>query len=168
LQRLTQGLTPQQLNDVSAVARDVAREQYYNTLAAAGGVPKGGAKLATEAAKSVGVPTPALLSVPLTIFNTVVKRLAGKMDKKLEMELARELSNPALTAQIIEQAMAKMQPPPGGALRAAQKAIPGFSSVAPMVQQLAPQVGATLRPSTGATVNALRGGDNKNQNAFNR
>jgi len=163
LQQLTQGLSPQQLNDVSAVARDVAREQYFNTLAAAGGAPKGGAKLATEAAKSVGVPTPSFLSVPLTIFNSVVKRLAGKLDAKLEMEIARELSNPALTAQAIEQAMAKMQPPPGGALRAAQKAIPGFGAVAPMVQQIAPQVGATLRPGMGATINALRG-DEQSQN----
>ena len=101
--------------------------------------------------------------MPLTIFNSVVKRLAGKLDAKLEMEIARELSNPALTAQAIEQAMAKMQPPPGGALRAAQKAIPGFGAVAPMVQQIAPQVGATLRPGMGATINALRG-DDKNQN----
>jgi hypothetical protein len=79
------------------------------------------------------------------------------------MEIARELSNPALTAQAIEQALAKMQPPPGGALRAAQKAIPGFGAVAPMVQQIAPQVGATLRPGMGATINALRG-DEQSQN----
>jgi len=163
LQKLTQGLTPQQLNDVSAVARDVAREQYYNTLVAAGGAAKGGAKLATETAKSVGVPTPSFLSVPLTVFNTVVKRLAGKLDAKLEMEIARELSNPALTAQAIEQALAKTQPLPGGALRAAQKAIPGFSAIAPMM----PQVGATIRPGMGATINALSK-NNENRNAFNR
>jgi len=146
VQDLTKGLSPQQLNDVSAVARDVAREQYYNTLATAGGAPKGGANLATKELKSVGIPAPSLLSVPITIFNTVVKKLAGKMDDKIAAEIGRELSNPALTAQMIEKAIGRIQPPPGGALRATSE-----------------QVIAASRPGMGAAINALRG-DNKNQN----
>ena len=145
VQELTKGLSPRQLADVSAVARDVAREQYYNTLAAAGGVPKGGAKLATKELKSIGLPAPSLLSVPLTIFNAVVKKLSGKMDEKVAAEIARELSNPALTAQMIEKAMGKIQTPPGVVLRAAQQAAPGISATARVgmgaagVNQLAPQ-----------------------------
>ena len=142
---LTQGLSPQQLNDVSAVARDVAREQYYNTLAAAGGATKGGAKLATKELKSVGLPTPSLLSVPVTIFNAVVKKLAGKMDDKVAAEIARELSSPALTAQMIEKAMGKIQTPPGRILQTAQQVAPAISAAARTgmgaagVNQLAPQ-----------------------------
>jgi hypothetical protein len=146
VQDLTKGLSPQQLNDVSAVARDVLREQYYNTLATAGGAPKGGANLATQELKSVGIPAPSLLSVPITIFNTVVKKLAGKMDDKIAAEIGRELSNPALTAQMIEKAIGRIQPSPGGALRATSE-----------------QVIAASRPGMGAAINALRGG-NENQN----
>ncbi len=149
VQDLTQGLSPQQLNDVSAVARDVVREQYYNTLATAGGVSKSGAKLATTELKAVGIPFPSLLSVPLTVFNNVAKRLSGKVDDKLAMEIARELTNPALTAQMIEKAMGKIQTPPGRVLRAAQ--------------QIAPAVGATLRSGMGAAgVNQLAPQDNQN------
>jgi hypothetical protein len=145
VQELTKGLSPRQLADVSAVARDIARENEYYILAAAGGVPKGGAKLATKELKSIGLPAPSLLSVPLTIFNAVVKKLAGKMDDKVAAEIARELSSPALTAQMIEKAMGKIQTPPGVVLRAAQQAAPGISAAARAgmgaagVNQLAPQ-----------------------------
>ena len=153
VRELTQGLSPQQLNDVSAVARDVAREQYYNTLATAGGAPKGGAKLVTGELKSAGIPLPSLLSVPITIFNAVVKRLAGKMDDKVAAEIARELSSPALTAQMIEKAMGKIQPAPGRVLRGAQ--------------QTAPVLGATLRPGMGAAVaNQLAPQENQNNLAY--
>lgn len=146
---LTQGLSPQQLNDVSAVARDVAREQYYNTLAAAGGATKGNAKLATKELKSIGLPAPSLLSVPITIFNSVVKKLAGKMDDKAAAEIARELSSPALTAQMIEKAMGKIQTPPGRVLQAAQQAAPAIS--------------ATARAGMGAAgVNQLAPSENQN------
>jgi hypothetical protein len=110
VQNLTKGLTPRQLADVSAVARDVARENEHYVLAAAAGAPKGSAGLATKEAKELGIPAPSFLSVPITVFNAVVKRLTGKMDDKLAMEIARELSNPAVTAKMIETSMAKIKP----------------------------------------------------------
>ena len=36
-----------------------------------------------------------------------MKRLSGQMDDKIALELARELSNPALAADAIEKAMAR-------------------------------------------------------------
>lgn len=103
---LTKNLTPQQLSAVDAVRKDLLREAEYERLVRAGGGTIGAGNIATEAGKKIGVPTASFLSVPLTIFNSVAKRLMLKMDDKLAMELARELTNPALAAQSIEKAMA--------------------------------------------------------------
>ena len=103
---LTKNLTPQQLSAVDAVRKDLLREAEYERLVKAGGGTIGAGNIATEAGKKIGVPTASFLSVPLTIFNSVAKRLMLKMDDKLAMELARELTNPALAAQSIEKAMA--------------------------------------------------------------
>jgi hypothetical protein len=149
VQELTKGLSPRQLADVSAVARDIARENEYYILAAAGGVTKGGSKLATGELKNIGIPTTALLSRGVAIFNSVVKKLSGKIDEKLATELGRELSNPAVTANLIEKSLATMKPPPGRALRATQL------------------VSDSVRPGMGAAINALRG-DEENQNNLAR
>ena len=103
---LTKNLTPQQLSAVDAVKKDLLREAEYERLVKAGGGTVGVTTIATEAGKKVGVPFPSLLSTPLTLFNNVAKRLMLRMDSKLAMELARELTNPALAAQSIEKAMA--------------------------------------------------------------
>ena len=148
VQNLTKGLSPRQLADVSAVARDIARENEHYLLATAGGVTRGGANLATEELKNVGIPTAALMSRPITIFNSIVKRLSGKIDEKLAMELGRELSNPAVTASLIEKSLATMKPPPGRALRATQL------------------ISDSLAPAgMGAAINALRGNE-ENQNSL--
>jgi len=101
---ITKNLPPEQLRAVNAVRDDLAREAEYVRLAQLGGAGTQGTALATKTAKEGGLPAPSLLSVPITIFNNVVKRLALKMDDKLALEIARELTNPALAAQSIEQA----------------------------------------------------------------
>ena len=105
---LTNGLDARQLQTVNAVRDDLARQAEYQRLAKAGR-PAGptGQGSATEAAAQGGLPLPSLLSTPLTIFNNVVKRLSGQMDDKIALELARELSSPALAADAIEKAMAR-------------------------------------------------------------
>lgn len=103
---LTKNLTPQQLSAVDAVRKDLLREAEYERLVKAGGGTIGGGNIATEAGKKAGLPFPSLLSTPITLFNSVAKKLMLKMDDKLAMELARELTNPALAAQSIEKAMA--------------------------------------------------------------
>jgi hypothetical protein len=105
---LTKGMTPRQLQAVNAVRDDLARAAEYERLAKAGR-PAGptGQGSATEAAAQGGLPLPPLLSTPLTIFNNIVKRLSGQMDDKIALELAREMSSPALAADAIEKAMAR-------------------------------------------------------------
>jgi hypothetical protein len=104
---LTKNMTPQQLAKVNSVRADLAREAEYERLASRGR-PAGptGERIATEIGKQGGVPLPTLLNRAVTVFNGVVKRLSGSMDEKLAMELAREMSNPALAAAQIESAMA--------------------------------------------------------------
>jgi len=104
---LTKNMTPQQLAKVNLVRADLAREAEYESLARAGR-PAGptGERIATEVGKQAGVPLPTLLNRAVTVFNGVVKRLSGSMDDKLALELAREMSNPALAAAQIESAMA--------------------------------------------------------------
>lgn len=103
---LTKGLTPQQLSHVNAVRQDMLREMEFQRLAQAGseaGVSIKG--LGTETGKELGVPLPNFLSVPITIFNNVAKRLALRLDDKLALEIARELTNPALAANSVQQSM---------------------------------------------------------------
>lgn len=103
---LTKGLTPQQLSHVNAVRQDMLREMEFQRLAQAGaeaGVSIKG--IGTETGKELGLPLPNFLSVPITIFNAVAKKLALRLDDKLALEIARELTNPALAANSIEQAM---------------------------------------------------------------
>lgn len=104
IQEITKNLPAEQLRAVKAVRDDLARETEYARLAKLGGASDQGAAIATKAATEAGLPAPSLLSVPLTIFNAVVKRLSLKMDDKLALEIARELTNPALAAQSIEKA----------------------------------------------------------------
>jgi hypothetical protein len=104
ISELTKDLPPEQLRAVNAVRDDLAREAEYVRLAQLGGAGTQGTALATKAAQAGGMPAPSLLSVSITIFNNAVKRLALKMDDKLALEIARELTNPALAAQSIEQA----------------------------------------------------------------
>lgn len=103
---LTQGMTPQQLSHVNAVRQDLLREGEYDRLVKSGA--SAGAdmsSLATKAGREIGVPLPNFISVPITIFNNLVKKLALRMDDKLALEIARELTSPAVAANQIETAM---------------------------------------------------------------
>jgi hypothetical protein len=103
---LTQSMTPEQLSHVNAVRQDLLREGEYDRLVKFG-ASKGAdmSNLATKAGQEIGVPLPSFLSVPITLFNNVVKKLALRMDDKIALELARELTNPAVAANQIEAAM---------------------------------------------------------------
>ena len=100
-------MTPQQLAKVNLVRADLAREAEYESLAKAGR-PAGptGERIATEVGKQAGLPLPSFLNRTITIFNGVFKQLSGSMDEKMALELAREMSSPALAAAQIESAMA--------------------------------------------------------------
>jgi hypothetical protein len=103
---LTKGFTPQQLSHVNAVRDDLLREGEYQRLVKAGADAGANIKtLVTQTGREAGLPLPNFLSVPITIFNNVVKRLALRMDDKIALEIARELTNPAIAADQIEAAI---------------------------------------------------------------
>lgn len=105
ISELTKGLNPRQLADVRAVQSDLLRSGEYERLVSAGtktGVDVRG--LGTQTGKEMGLPLPALLSTSITLFNNVYKRLVLRMDDRLAMEIARELTDPALAASAIEKA----------------------------------------------------------------
>lgn len=109
ISELTKGLDNRQLTAINSVRDDLAREAEFERLASAGRKSgKDVGRLATQAGKETGVvPAPSILSMPITIYNAVVKRLLGIVDDKLAMELAREMLSPAVTAESIQKAMAK-------------------------------------------------------------
>ena len=103
---LTRSFTPEQLSHVNAVRQDLLREGEYQRLVKAGADAGANIKnLATKTGQEAGLPLPNFLSVPITVFNNVVKRLALRMDDKIALEIARELTNPAIAADQIEAAI---------------------------------------------------------------
>lgn len=105
---LTKNLTPRQLADVRAVQADLLRTGEYERLVKMGaqsGVEVRG--LGTKTGKELGLPLPSFLSATITVFNNVFKRLALRMDDRVAMEIARELTDPALAAKAIESAVQK-------------------------------------------------------------
>jgi hypothetical protein len=109
ISELTKGLDNRQLTAINSVRDDLAREAEFERLASAGRKSgKDVSQIATQAGKETGVvPAPSILSMPITIYNAVVKRLLGVVDDKLAMELAREMLSPAVTAEAIQKAMSK-------------------------------------------------------------
>ena len=148
---LTKSFTPDQLSHVNAVRQDLLREGEYQRLVKSGADAGADLRsLATKAGKESGLPLPNFISVPITIFNNVVKRLALRMDDKIALEIARELTNPAIAADQIEAAM-KLQ-----ASRAATN---------PAVKN-AMTLGATR--ALGAEMSRRAEPQNENQNALAR
>jgi hypothetical protein len=91
---------------VNTVRNDLLREGEYQRLVKEGAASGTNLKsLASNSAREMGLPLPSFLSVPITIFNSVVKKLALRMDDKIALEIARELTNPAIAAEQIEAAM---------------------------------------------------------------
>ena len=106
ISELTQGLSPKQLAGVNAVRQDLLREgEYQRLVKAAGAEGQDVGALASKTGKEAGLPLPSLLSLPITVFNNVYKKLALRMDDRLALEIARELTNPAIAAQAIQNAM---------------------------------------------------------------
>jgi hypothetical protein len=146
---LTKGFTPDQLSHVNAVRDDLIREGDYQRLVKSGADAGADLRsLASKAGREMGLPLPNFISVPITIFNNVVKRLALRMDDKIALEIARELTNPAVAAEQIEAAM-RLQ-----ASRAA--ATPGAGTAA----------GLGLTRALGAEMS--RRAEPANQNALSR
>jgi hypothetical protein len=106
INQLTKGLTPQQLSHINAVQQDLLRSGEYERLVKAGaatGIEIKG--LGTETGREIGLPLPNVLNFTITVFNNTAKRLALRLDNKLALEIAREMTDPALAARSVEKAL---------------------------------------------------------------
>jgi hypothetical protein len=99
--QLSEILTPDQVKVVEGIRKDLAREAETTSQARAGaksgkGVP------ATELSKS-----PAFFSKIATLANTIIDKLQGKINEKVALELATEMLDPKLAADVLEKALAR-------------------------------------------------------------
>jgi hypothetical protein len=99
--QLTDVLTPQQAAIVEGIRKDLAREAEFTSQARAGAAG-GKAIPAAELAKS-----PAFFSKLATIANTIIDRLQGKINEKAALELAAEMLDPRVAADVLEKALAR-------------------------------------------------------------
>lgn len=100
-QQLSEILTPDQVKVVEGIGKDLAREAEFKAQASAG-AKSGKAVPAAEMAKS-----PAFFSKIATLANTIIDRLQGKINEKVALELAAEMLDPKLAADVLEKAMAR-------------------------------------------------------------
>jgi hypothetical protein len=109
-EKLTDILSPAQKANVDRVVMDLARDQRVKELAQAG------RKAAPELAKPVGAANlPSLLNRLATVANEVIRRLEGRINEKLAMEIALEFLDADRAAAALETAMrrsAKRAPAP--------------------------------------------------------
>jgi hypothetical protein len=99
--QLTQVLTPDQVKVVEGIRKDLAREAEFASQAKAGAA--GGKTVpVAELTKS-----PGFFSKFVTLANTIVDKLQGKINEKVAMELAAEMLDPKLAADVLEKALAR-------------------------------------------------------------
>jgi hypothetical protein len=129
---LAQILAPEDMAKLEGIRADLARTAEYETKANAGtlGLPVTEAKL------------PNFMNRIASIANEVIKKLAGKIDRKTAIEIATEMLDPATAANAMEKALANE------AAQAARKTATttGAAANTKVINQLAP---------AGATINAL-------------
>ena len=100
-QQLSEILTPDQVKVVEGIRKDLAREAEFTSQVAAGS--KGGKAVpAAELSKS-----PAFFSRIATLTNTIIDKLQGKINEKVALELATEMLDPKLAADVLEKALAR-------------------------------------------------------------
>jgi hypothetical protein len=100
-QQLSEILTPDQVKIVEGIKKDLAREAEFKSQATAG--TKGGKAVpAAELSKS-----PAFFSKIVTLANTIIDSLQGRINEKVAIELATEMLDPKLAADVLEKALAR-------------------------------------------------------------
>jgi hypothetical protein len=99
-EKLTDILSPAQKANVDRVVMDLSRDARVKELAQAG------RKAAPELAKPVGEANlPSLLNRLTTVANEVIRRLEGRINEKLAMEIALEFLDADRAAAALETAM---------------------------------------------------------------
>lgn len=106
-EKLSDVLTPSQIKIVEDVRNDLARQAKFRQQAAAGrsagpSAEKAASQTLIEVAGGAQFPT--LLNRVTTVANALLKRMAGKIDRKLAIEIATDMLDPERTALAIEAA----------------------------------------------------------------
>ena len=99
---LDQIFTPGQIDTLESIRTDLARKAESERLGAQGS--KSGA-----IAPSPAPTAPHFLSKVVTLANTIMQKLQGRIDHKLALQIAEEMLNPQAAASAIEGAAARQQ-----------------------------------------------------------
>lgn len=103
---LSQVLDPNQIKILEDVRADLARAKLAESQAAAArGAGPDVNLMGTETLGSVRAPN--FINNVTTVANDILRRLQGKLDQKLAIELAAEMLDPAAAAAALEKAMAR-------------------------------------------------------------
>ena len=103
---LSQVLTPDQVKTLENVRADLARAKLTEAQAAAArGAGPDVNLMGTETLGNVRAPN--FINTVTTVANDILRRLQGKLDQKLAIELATEMLDPAAAAAALEKAMAR-------------------------------------------------------------
>lgn len=104
-EELTQVLTPQQMSAVNSVVKDLERNARFEHMATKGtSAGPSAMNLATESIGGGGSSKlPGLLSRVAAVANMLIGRAEGQLNKKLAMELAKEMLSSTATANMLEQ-----------------------------------------------------------------
>ena len=105
-QTLSEVLTPEQIKIVEDVRADLARARQAEAQAAAArGAGPDVNLMGTEVMGSVRAPN--FINNVTTVANDLLRRMQGKLDQKLAIELATEMLDPAAAAKALEKAMTR-------------------------------------------------------------
>lgn len=101
---LTDVLTPDQVAVVTSIRDDLARAQATKAQARLGASASPDARRLASAAGE-GVRTPPLLNRVATVASDIMSRLKGRIDRKLAIQLATEMLDPEVAANVLEKSL---------------------------------------------------------------
>lgn len=107
-EKLSDVLTPDQIQRVESIRADLAREARDKYLAQKGreAAPQAGQAVSSSIHEATGggkIPNP--LSRVVTVANAILDRLEGKIDRKLAIEIANDMLDPKKVADVMEKGM---------------------------------------------------------------
>ena len=103
---LSQVMTPEQIKVLESVRDDLARAKLAESQAsAARGAGPNVNLMGTETLGNVRAPN--FINNVTTVANDILRRLQGKLDQKLAIELAADMLDPAAAAAALEKALAR-------------------------------------------------------------
>jgi len=128
-EKLTEVLTPQQMDIVNNIRDDLARGARFEKLASKGSQAAPNAiSLATESMESAaGGKIPGMLERGVMLANAIISRLEGRINKKLATEMAAEMLQPTSVAKSMQEAQARAKFNEAFAKRIAQYKTPAIA-----------------------------------------